>query len=320
MKKIDTRIILCYLAIYIIWGSTYLAIKWGVETIPPFYLVSFRFLIGGIFFILVPVITGRLRSVPSSREILSSVFLGTFLLLLGNGLVSWGEQKVDSYLAALIISSTPFCVAFFNWIFFREKLSKIRLSGMILGIAGVGLILYNGNSSFHFNFHLGIILAGFLFWGLATSVGHKLKVHPNNLVNSGMQMVYVGVAAFILSHFLYNPLPQIIHDFSARSLTGLLYLTVFGSIGFYAYNYLLSHEPSIRISSYAIINPLIAVILAVFLGNEKLPVMLFIGMPVILSGLAFMMYGETIISFLKKEKTIESIIEDEEFDSKITED
>ena len=320
MKKIDIPIILCYLAIYIIWGSTYLAIKWGVETIPPFYLVSFRFMIGGIFFILIPVVTGRLKSFPRREEILSAIFLGTLLLLLGNGLVSWGEQKVDSYLASLIISSTPFLVAFFNWIFFREKLTKIRLSGMILGVAGVGLILYNGNSSFHFSIHLGMILAGFIFWGLATSVGHKLKVHPDNLVNSGIQLIYVGTAAFILSLFLYDPLPQIYHNFSPRSLASLAYLTIFGSIGFYAYNYLLSHEPSIRISSYAIINPLIAVILAVFLGNEKLPVMLFIGMPVILSGLVFMMYGETILSAFKKTGIVEAITEDEKFDSKITED
>lgn len=320
MKKIDIPIILCYLAIYIIWGSTYLAIKWGVETIPPFYLVSFRFFTGGVFFILIPVLTGNLKSFPTRREILSSVFLGTLLLLLGNGLVSWGEQKVDSYLASLIISSTPFLVAFFNWIFFREKLTKVRLYGMLLGVAGVGLILYNGNSSFHFSLHLVMILAGFVFWGLATSVGHKLKVHPDNLVNSGIQLIYVGIASFILSLFLYNPLPQIYHDFSARSLGSLAYLTIFGSVGFYAYNYLLSHEPSIRISSYAIINPLIAVILAVLLGNEKPPIMLFVGMPVILSGLAFMMYGETILSVFKKNRKVEAIIEDDSFDRKITED
>jgi len=320
MKKIDIPVILCYLAIYIIWGSTYLAIKWGVETIPPFYLVSFRFFIGGIFFILVPVLTGRLRSFPERREVLSAVFLGTFLLLLGNGLVSWGEQKVDSYLAALIISSTPFLIAFFNWLFFREKLTKIRFSGMILGVAGVGLVLYNGNSSFHFNYHLGMIIAGFISWGFATSIGHKLKVHPDNLVNSGMQLLFVGFAAFILSLFLYNPLPQIFHSFSARSLAGLLYLTIFGSIGIYAYNYLLSHEPAIRISSYAIINPLIAVILAAVLGNEKLPVMLFAGMPVIISGLVFMMYGETIISVFKKNIIVAAVKKDEEFDRKITED
>jgi drug/metabolite transporter (DMT)-like permease len=320
MNKIDVRIILCYLGIYVIWGSTYLAIKWGVESIPPFYLVSFRFFIGGIIFIFISVVTGRLRRIPKWQEILSAVFMGTFLLLLGNGLVSWAEQKVDSYLAALIMASTPFCIAFFNWIFFREKLSKIRLFGMILGVAGVGLIFYNGNSSFHFDFHLGLLVAGFIFWGFATSVGHKLKVHPNNLVHSGMQMLYVGIAAFILSHILYGPLPQIISGISERSWMGLAYLAFFGGIGFYAYNYLLSNEPAIRISSYAIINPLIAVILGIFLENEKPLIMLYVGMPIILFGLAFMMYGETIISIFKKRTIMSAMKEDEEFDEKITEE
>lgn len=320
MKKTNIGIILCYLAIYTIWGSTYLAIKWCVETIPPFYLVSLRFFIGGAVFILVTVLTGRLRTFPRGIEILSSVILGTLLLLLGNGLVSWGEQKVDSYLAALIISSTPFCVAFFNFLFFRERLTRVRLAGISLGVLGVGLILYNGNSSLHLNFHLIIILIGFVSWGLATSIGHRLKVHRDNLVNSGMQMLYVGIAAFIISCFLYEPLPVIAGGISARSFAGLVYLTVFGSAAFYAYNYLLSHEPSIRVSSYAIVNPLIAVLLAAFPGKETLPVTLFAGMPVILSGLALMLYGETIISFFTKERNTEAAAEDEEFDSKITEE
>lgn len=307
-----------YLIIYIVWGSTYLGIKWAVETIPPFYVVGFRFLAGGIIFLAISLISGKIKSFPKRNEILSALFLGTFLILLGNGLITWAEKKVDSYLAALIVSSTPFCIAFFNWIFFREKLSRIRLTGMLMGVLGVGLILYNGNSSFRFSFHLGLVFAGFAFWGFATSMGHKLQVHSNNLVNSGIQMLYAGIVALAISMFMYKPLPQIIPEISLISWLGFIYLTVLGAVGFYAYNYLLSNEPAIRISSYAIINPLIAVLLGIFLGKEEASPVLFIGMPVILSGLAFMMYGETLLAFVSNGRQIAAIEVDEAFDEKIT--
>lgn len=320
MKENRTGVIISYLTIYIVWGSTYLGIRWAVETIPPFYLVGLRFLPGGIAFILISIISGKVKSLPTLREAGSSLFLGTFLLLLGNGFISWAEEKVDSYLAAIIVSSTPFCIAFFNRVLFGERLSGIRLGGMMMGVAGVALILYGGGSELSFSFHLVLILIGFICWGFATSMGHRLPVHPNNLFSSGMQMLFAGIIALIISAFFYKPLPLIIPEISARSWGGLLYLTVFGAAGFYAYNYLLVHEPSIRVSSYAIINPLIAVILGVFLGREEPTVMLFIGMPVILVSLACMMYGETLIAFFKKTSHTRALNEDETFDSTIVEE
>ncbi len=319
MKKNNIGVILSYFAIYIVWGSTYLGIKWAVETIPPFYVVGSRFFLGGVVFIIIGIFSGKIRKFPKRNEILSAIFLGTFLILLGNGLITWAEKKVDSYIASLIVSSSPFCIAFFNRVFFKERLSRIRLAGMIMGVAGVGLILYNGNSSFRFSFHLGLVLAGFLFWGFATSVGHKLQTHSSNFINSGMQMFYAGIVALVLSSFIYRPLPQMIHEFSFRSLGGLTYLTILGAAGFYAYNYLLSHEPAIRISSYAIINPLIAVLLGIFLGKEEPTSILFIGMPIILTGLALMMYGETLLSFLSNTPRNSAREDDEVFDEKITE-
>lgn len=319
-EKNRTGIIIAYLTIYIVWGSTYLAIRWAVETIPPFYLVGLWFLPGGIVFILFSVLSGRVKKFPELREIASSLFLGTFLLLLGNGLISWAEQGVDSYLAALIVSSTPFCIAFFNLILFGERLSLVRLAGMLTGVAGVGIILYSGGGEFHFSFHILLILAGFVCWSFATSTGHKLPVHGNNLFSSGMQMLFVGIIALAISSIVYKPLPQILPEISARSWGGLVYLAVLGAAGFYAYNYLLLHEPSIRISSYAIVNPLIAVLLGVFLGSERPGSTLFIGMPVILLSLAFMMYGETILACIKGQDINPAETEDNRFDSGICED
>lgn len=320
MKNNRNGIILSYLAIYFVWGSTYLGIKWAVETIPPFYIVGFRFISGGVVFLIISIAAGKIQSFPKWKEIASALFLGVFLLLLGNGFITWSEEKLDSYLAAIIVSSIPFCIAFFNWAIFNERLSRIRLAGMLMGVLGVGLILQSGNGTFNFSFHLGLILIGFVCWSFATSMGHKLPVHKNNLFNSGMQMFFVGVIALTLSYFVYKPFPVIIPEISARSWGGLVYLSVFGAVGFYAYNYLLVNEPAIRISSYAIVNPLIAVILGIFVGDEKPTMMLFIGMPVILGSLICMMYGETLLSLFGHKPFTEAIIEDDIFDATITEE
>jgi drug/metabolite transporter (DMT)-like permease len=127
MKKNTALVLASYLTLYIVWGSTYLAIRVAVATMPVFYLVGFRYSIAGLGFLILSAVTGRLKRLPSRKEIFAASFLGFFLLILGNGLVSLGEKTVDSYIAAIIISSTPFCVAFFNRLFFGERLHVTRL-------------------------------------------------------------------------------------------------------------------------------------------------------------------------------------------------
>jgi drug/metabolite transporter (DMT)-like permease len=269
----------------------------GVETMPPFYLVGFRFLFGGLGFLVVSIASGQLKNMPTIQEMLSALFLGSFLLLLGNGFVSLAEQSVDSYLAALFIASTPFCVALFNGIFFQEKLPIFRLFGMVFGIIGVGLILYYGSNILaSFTPGVGLIFIGLLCWSLATSVGHKIKVHPNNLINSGMQMLFAGILGVVFSSFIYPPLPALLPTITVRSWIGLAYLTVLGAMAFYCYSYLIKKEPSIRVVSYSIINPVIAVALGIFIGNEKPAPLLLLGFPLVLAGLVLMMYGGRIFS------------------------
>jgi drug/metabolite transporter (DMT)-like permease len=302
VKKPSFKIVLSYLAIYIVWGSTYLFIKMGVETMPPFYLVGFRFFLAGIAFLMLAFATGKLCTFPSRTDLFSALLLGVFLLLLGNGLVSVAEKSVDSYLAALTIAATPFCVALFNWVLFREKLAGFRFFGMLCGLLGVALILYNGKNVLS-SFTPGIItvVTGLLFWALATSIGHKVKVHPNTLVNSGLQMTFAGLIALILSGFLYKPLVAVLPGVSIRSWIGAGYLTVFGGAAFFCYSYLIKHEPSIRIVSYAIINPLIAVMLGLLFAKEKATPLLWVGFPLILASLGLMLYGGVIVrGFTKK--------------------
>jgi len=291
LKPASLPIIVSYLIIYIVWGSTYFFIKMAVATMPPFYLVGLRFFLGGLAFLIISIASGKLKVFPNRSEILSALFLGSFLLLLGNGFVSVGEQSVDSYLAALVIASTPLAVAFFNGLFFREKIPLTRFIGILCGIAGVGLILYNGKNILQsITPGVGLVLGGLCCWSFATSLGHKMKVHPNNLVNSGLQMFLAGVIGLLVSCFAYASPHNVLPAISLSSWIGLAYLTVFGAIAFYAFSYLIAREPSIRIATYAIVNPLIAVGLGIVIGGEKPTRFLMVGFPLVLAGLALTLF------------------------------
>jgi drug/metabolite transporter (DMT)-like permease len=299
------NILLAYLTVYIIWGSTYLFIRWSVESIPPFYLVGARFLAGGLVFLSAAFFMGKLKHLPDLKQILSALFQGTFLLLLGNGFVSVGEKNTESYLAALIIATTPFMISFFNYVLFKQKLSLSRLAGICAGVAGVWLILYDGHGVFpKLTTSVLLVLAGLLCWSFATSIGHKLPSHPNHLIHSGMQMLFIGIISAVLSGFIYPPADEIIPLITVRSWISLAYLTVFGALAFFAYNYLISKEPSYRISSYAIVNPGLAVLLGLLFAGEKAAPLLWAGFPLMILGLIIMFYGDSLLLLIKNKKLI----------------
>jgi drug/metabolite transporter (DMT)-like permease len=302
-KKNNFLIIFSYIVVYIVWGSTYFFIKAAVQTIPPFYVVSYRFIWGGIFFLVFALISRRFKKLPSLKEILAAVFLGTFLLIGGNGLITIAEKKVDSYLVALIIASTPLAVAVFDRILLKKKLSKTGLVGILLGIFGVAFLLYDGNSLFSgLTIHVILVIAGLISWAFATSLGHCLSVYPDSFVNSAIQMLFVGIVSYIGVSIAYQrALPDISH-YSLNSTLAVVYLALIGNSGFIAYTFLIQNEPAGRVVSYAFVNPLIALVLGITIGQEKSKPLLLLAIPCILVGLMLMLYGNKLkILLLKKD-------------------
>lgn len=300
MKRETSLIALSYLTIYLVWGSTYFFIKLSVETIPPITVVGLRFFFGGFFFLLFAVISKRVNPLPTIRQILSSVLLGSLLLLGGNGFISFAERKVDSYLVALILSATPLIVALFDRVLLSKKVTFIRILGILTGVSGVTLLLYNGQSfKAVLKPEIIMVLAAIILWSLGTSLGHRFKVYPDNLINSGIQMTFAGSVCLIYtfgsSNFFY---PQSA-SFSAASLLGLFYLAVIGSLAFSAYTFLIAHQPASNVVSYALINPVIAVFIGIVIGSESPVPYLPVAMPMILSGLTIMLYGEKILKKIK---------------------
>jgi drug/metabolite transporter (DMT)-like permease len=300
MNKQKLMIVLCYLTLYVVWGSTYFFIKMAVETVPPFYVLGLRFAGGSFLLFGLAMLARRLRTRPTVRQILASILLGSLLLLAGNGLITIAEQTVDSYITALTIAATPMIVAAFDRLLLGKRISPIRLAGILVGMLGVALLLYNGNApSGGLSPEILMVIGGVGCWGLATSLGHRLQTYPDPLVNSGIQMLFVGTVSLIAVSFLYPPLPQVLPAVSLRSALALLYLAVVGSLAFGAFTYLIAHEPAIRVSSYSLVNPVFATLLGLLVGDETPVPLLAIGLPLVLLGVTLMLYGETGLSRLK---------------------
>ncbi len=297
------NIFFAYFSLYVVWGSTYLFIKWSVETIPPYFVVGFRFFTGGLILIFLGMLFGRFKRLPTFKETGIALFLGSLLLLGGTGLVTMAEKKVDSYLAALVIAATPIFVAVFDFLFFRKKILIFQLIGILAGVGGVALILYNGQSLLSsFTPEIILVIIAMASWSMATSLGHKLHGYPDPLLNSGLQMFLIGTFCLIAYAVLDPKIFLHMDAFSEKSWWGMIYLSVIGStLGFGAYTYLIAKEPAIRVVSYALVNPLIAVLLGLGTGEQAGP-FLFLGMPCILLGVALMLYGEKIWSRFRKEK------------------
>jgi len=297
MKKQQILIALCYLTLYIVWGSTYFFIKMAVETIPPFYVIGLRFMGGSVLLFGLAALSKRFRTRPTIRQILASLLLGTLLLLGGTGLITIAEQQIDSYITALIIAATPMVVAFYDLVLWRKRISGLHAAGIATGIVGVALLLYDGHSiSASLSPSIGMVIGGVGCWGLASSLGHRLKATPDPLINSGIQMLFVGIVCLIATGFIYPPLLQILPGVSTPSALALLYLAIVGSLAFAAFTYLIAHEPALRVTSYSLVNPAIATLLGLFVGNETAVPLLAAGLPLILLGVAIMLYGETALT------------------------
>ena len=293
-------IVICYITVYIVWGSTYFFIRQAVLTIPPFYVVGLRWTVGGGLLLAFAAATGRLRKLPTLPQIGSSLVLGFLLLLVGNGLISVAERTIDSYIAALLSASTPILVAVFDRFLLRKRLALIRVLGIAGGFAGVGLLLYNGQPmGSSLNTAILIDLAGVLSWSLATSLGHRFTVPGDSLVNSGVQMLFVGVVA-LAGSLAFGVAPvEVIAGASLMSALSVLYLAVVGAVAYAAFTYLVTREPAARVVSYAVVNPLIALLLGLGLGAESSTRFLWAGVPLVLLALLLMLYGEKVAAWLK---------------------
>jgi drug/metabolite transporter (DMT)-like permease len=286
-------IVLAYLTVYVVWGSTYLAIRFGIETMPPSLLFAERFLLAGALnFAIYRAVTawrGEAPLAPSRVQVRNSALIGCALLVGGTGLVGWAERTVDSHLAALIISSTPLWIAAWDHRFVRRRsASWAQIAGMTLGVVGIAVLTGTaGDGSGASGVGIALLLVAACCWSGASSASHVVDLPRDVLLTSAIQMVAGGAAFLLIGVAMGEITPAAVTSVGARSWWAMWYLTVFGStVAFTAFAWLLTVEPAHRVASYALVNPIVAVALGAWLGHETVGPRVWIALPLIGLGLA----------------------------------
>jgi len=279
----DGMAILAYVLVSFFWGSTYLAIKIGVEGMPPMFFAGVRFLIAGSIMLVFSVVRGY--SFPSSKSELSRLWLvGLFMLLGGNGLVVYAEQWVDSGVASLIMATIPIFAGVLEHFFIRTtRLTLKALSGLLLGFFGVYFLLVPAEHGISIDIPgiLMLLSASFL-WSTGTVLSKTFKGNSSIVSNIGIQMFAGGVGLMFVSG-ITGEFSRV--RFSMNSLLAIAYLVVFGSlIAYSSYIYLLQKWPATKAGTYAYINPLVAVSLGAIFLNEKINFLMILAMGAILLG------------------------------------
>jgi drug/metabolite transporter (DMT)-like permease len=286
-----TKLWTALLALYIVWGSTYLAIRFAVETIPPFMHASIRFLVSGIILLLWRRAAGD--SMPTTSNWKSTAIVGTFLLLGGNGLVALAEKNIPSGIAALVISTSPFWLVLFESM--RAGGTKPNwqsILGLIIGFSGVFLLIgpaeiTGSNQEFNTVSVILLLIAPFL-WSLGSIYARGADMPKSTLMSTGMQMLTGSVSLFIVSVLTGELNGFRFGDVSMRSWWGLIYLITFGSlVGFVSYGWLLHNAPVSLTSTYAYVNPVVAVFLGWLLANEQLNARIGVASAIIIGSVIF---------------------------------
>jgi drug/metabolite transporter (DMT)-like permease len=282
------EIALAFAAVYVLWGSTYLAIRFGIETIPPFLLAGVRHLTaGGLLYAWV-----RLRGSrpPRWRHWRSAAIVGGLMLLGGNGLVTWAEQRVPSGLTALIVASVPIWMTVLDALQHRQRPHGVVVLGLLLGLAGIGLLVAPG--SFGGGAHadaLGAaaLLCAALFWAIGSVYSRRAPLPSSTLLAIAIEMVAGGALLLLVSAASREWAGFSLAAVSIRSILSLGYLIVAGSLlGFSAYIFLLGATTPARVSTYAYVNPVVAVFLGWALASEAVTARTLVAAAVIVAAVA----------------------------------
>ena len=283
--------------VYVIWGSTYLAIRFAVQTLPPLTMSGVRFLLaGGALWAWCGVRGGARGARVTAAHWRSSLVIGVLLFLCGNGFVVIAEKRVESGLAALLVSTTPLFMVILPWLFRGEKRPILPVVlGIVLGLAGVGLLVHPGGVGSGGVDLWGALLlsAASLTWAAGSLYSRKAALPSSPLLSTGLQMT-VGGALMLVTGGLLGEFGQVdlVHA-SKVSLLAFGYLVIAALVAFTAYLWLLRVAPPALVSTYSYVNPLVAVLLGWALADEPLTARTAVAGLVIVSGVALITITRT---------------------------
>lgn len=287
----NAKAIIAWLNVCIIWGTTYLFIKIGVSHMPPMLFAGIRWIIAGVVF--VGFLKWRGRPLPKALEVVHLAVVGIALLGLANGLLVFAELWIPSGLAALVITTVPFCMVGLESLLPKgAKLNATILAGLIMGFVGVGLIFEEDVKYLSEpNNLLGVLglLGSVIFWSAGSLYSKYVKVDVHPLMGSAVQMLIAGIFLSVIGISI-GELPRL--SFEINGVLSLAYLIIMGSIvGYTSYLYVIAKLPLSFVSTYTYINPVIALFLGWIILDEKLNFQIAIAAAVIIAGVFIVKQG-----------------------------
>jgi drug/metabolite transporter (DMT)-like permease len=302
------RMIAAFAAIYIIWGSTYIGILWAIETLPPFSMAGVRFAVAGLVLYIWARLHGAGR--PSFLHWKGAAIVGGFLLLGGNGGLVWAEQWVPTGMASILISTTPIWMVLLDWARPGGKRpSSWVFLGLALGFCGVVFLIGPVAGKVHYPGAIVILLSA-ISWATGSLYSRHTKLPSSPLLTTGMEMLSGGIMLLVAGALAGEWKNFEFANVSLISLISLCYLIIFGSlVAFTAYIWLLGVSSVARVSTYAYVNPVVAIFLGWALAGEVLTIQSLISAAIIVLGVVIIISYQT----PKKAKRKVAITDEEEF-------
>lgn len=291
MPTENTKAIIAWLNVCVIWGTTYLVIRIGVGHMPPMLFAGIRWVIAGVIFI--TVLKWQGKSLPKAKELVHLAAVGLALIGFGNGLVVFAEQWIPSGLAALLITTVPFfMVGMESFLPKGPRLNATILTGLVMGLIG-GLLIFGEDVKYLAdpNNLVGVLglLGAVFFWSIGSLYSKYVKVDVHPLMGASVQMLIAGIVLSVVG-ILIGELPRL--NFEIIGLLSLAYLVIVGSlVGYCSYIYAIAKLPLSLISTYAYINPVIALFLGWVILDEKLNFQIAIAAAVIIAGVFIVKQG-----------------------------
>ncbi|MBV9483123.1 MAG: EamA family transporter [Acidobacteria bacterium] len=285
------KVALAFAAIYLVWGSTYLAIRYAVETIPPLVTAGIRHTMAGAFLLAWACARGYR---PRREDWGAGIILGALFFMIGHGTLHWAEQRVASGLAALLIATEPMFILVLAWASGQQRISRVSAIGLAVGIVGVAILTGSELSAKHASLiGLAAVLLGSLAWAAGVVISPKLKLPTDALARTAVPLVCGAVMLLITAGITgeFRTLHWV--AISLKSILGLGYLIVFGSIvAFTAYTWLLQRCPPTLVATHTYGNPVVAVLLGWLLASEPLTFRVALASVAILGAIVLIRRGE----------------------------
>ena len=290
-------IIAGFITIYVLWGSTYFGIKVAIESLPPFLMAGSRFLVAGLLLTVWIACNGGFKA--TRRQWMDNSIIGALLLLGGNGLVCWSEQKIPSGIATLIVSLGPLFIVLLDWAVFATSRDKSRgsqphpitFAGVALGIVGLAVLVgpeLGGNNPMHLEpWHVGGLVLACFCWSVGSIYTRYARTPAEPFTAAAIQMLAGSGCLFITSLLMGEPLHFEPGAVTSRSMLAWSYLIVAGSlVGFTTFVWLMKHCSPARVSTFAYVNPVVAVFLGWLLADEPVGPRMLIAAAIIIAGVA----------------------------------